>query len=168
MKPQSSILSHCKTMSFNGTIFNPLMRMRYHCRWRSGPSQKIGVTGGQWIFREFQRIRYIPPLGVPVQQVRISEYNHNGDQHLLGQQVEKVTKALDAVVNFSKEYAHEVNGAISKMRVALSTLRIQIRTMLKVCPMKEDVFKKMWTIIINKLINNLDHFNKTSWGLTLH
>ena len=89
--------------------------------------QEIGVTGGQWGFREFQRIRYITPLGVPVEQVRILQYNHNGDQHLLGQQVEEVTKALDAVVNFSKEYAHEVNGAIGEIRVALSTLRIEIQ-----------------------------------------
>ena len=40
--------------------------------------------------------------------------------------------------------------------------------MLKVCSMKVEVFKKGWTIIINKLISNFDHFNETSWGLTLH
>ena len=40
--------------------------------------------------------------------------------------------------------------------------------MLKVCSMKAEVFEKLWTIIINKLINNFDHFSKTSWGLTLH
>ena len=89
--------------------------------------QEIGVTGGELGFREFQRIRYITPLGEPVEQVRILQYNHNGDQHLLGQQVEEVTKALDAVVNFSKEYGHEVNGAIGEIRVALSTLRIEIQ-----------------------------------------
>ena len=89
--------------------------------------QEIRVTGGDWGFREFKRVRYITPLGVPVEQFRILQYNHDGDQHVLGQQVEEVTKALNAVVNFSKEYAHEVNGAIGEIRVALSTLRIEIQ-----------------------------------------
>ena len=77
--------------------------------------QETGVTGGEWGFGEFQRIEYITPLGVPVEQLRILQYNHNEDQHLLGQQVEEVPKALDAVVNFSKECAHEVNGAVRKI-----------------------------------------------------
>ena len=89
--------------------------------------QEIGLTGGDWGFREFRRIRYITPLGVPVEQVRILQYNHNWNQHLLGQQVREITKALDAVVNFSNEYAHEVNGAIGETWVALSTLRIEIQ-----------------------------------------
>ena len=89
--------------------------------------QEMGVTGGEWGFREFQRIRYITPLRVPVEQVRILQYDDNGDQYLLGQQVEEVTKALDAVLNFSKVYAHEVNGAIGEIRVAVSTLRIEIQ-----------------------------------------
>ena len=77
--------------------------------------QEMGVTGNGWGSREFKRIRYITPLGVPVEQVRILQYNHNGYQHLLAQQIEEVTNALDAVVNFSKEYAHEVNGAIDEI-----------------------------------------------------
>ena len=38
-----------------------------------------------------------------------------------------MTKALDAIVNFSREYAHEVNGAIGEIRTALVTLRIEIQ-----------------------------------------
>ena len=36
--------------------------------------------------------------------------------------------------------------------------------MLKVCSMKAEVFRNMWTIIMAKLMNNFDHFNKTSWS----
>ena len=64
---------------------------------------------------------------MPLEHVRILQYNHNGHQHLPGQQVEEVTKALDAVVNFPKEYVHKVNGASGEIRVALSTLRIEIQ-----------------------------------------
>ena len=89
--------------------------------------QEICGTSGDWGYREFQRIRYVTPLGVPVEQVRILQFNHNKDQHLLGQQVQEVTKALEAILNFSREYAHEVSGAIGEIRTALVTLRIEIQ-----------------------------------------
>ena len=118
--------------------------------------QEICETGGDWGYRDFQQIRYVTQSGVPFAKVRIMQCNHNRDLYPLGKQVEEVTKAYDAIVTFSREYAHEVNGAIEKIRKALDTpIEIQANA--------DGVLNEgrgLWKIVDHNHQQNEQHFRK--------